>query len=81
MGDHHPGHLSRRDILIPGLSSDRWKILNAASLDDVKEWFKTYYGPSNAVLSIAGDVKPEEILGKGEEILWRYTSGSVVDKT
>jgi len=30
--------------------------LNAASLDDVKEWFKTYYGPSNAVLSIAGDI-------------------------
>lgn len=38
--------------------------LNAASLDDVKEWFKTYYGPSNAVLSIAGDVKPAEILEK-----------------
>jgi zinc protease len=38
--------------------------LSAASLDDVKEWFKTYYGPSNAVLSIAGDVKPEEILEK-----------------
>jgi zinc protease len=30
--------------------------LNAASLDDVKEWFKTYYGPSNAVLAIAGDI-------------------------
>jgi zinc protease len=30
--------------------------LNAASLDDVKEWFKTYYGPSNAVLVIAGDI-------------------------
>jgi zinc protease len=30
--------------------------LNAASLDDVHEWFKTYYGPSNAVLVIAGDV-------------------------
>jgi predicted Zn-dependent peptidase len=38
--------------------------LSAASLDDAKEWFKTYYGPSNAVLSIAGDVKPEEILAK-----------------
>ena len=24
--------------------------LNAASLKDVQEWFKTYYGPSNAVL-------------------------------
>lgn len=30
--------------------------LNAASLDDVKEWFKTYYGPNNAVLVIAGDI-------------------------
>jgi len=30
--------------------------LNAASLDDVKEWFRTYYGPSNAVLVIAGDI-------------------------
>jgi zinc protease len=33
--------------------------LNAASLDDVHEWFKTYYGPSNAVLTIAGDVDAE----------------------
>jgi zinc protease len=38
--------------------------LDAASLDDVKEWFKTYYGPSNAVLCIAGDVKPDEIFEK-----------------
>ncbi|HUO83635.1 MAG TPA: pitrilysin family protein, partial [Thermoanaerobaculia bacterium] len=34
--------------------------LDAASLDDVKEWFKSYYGPSNAVIVIAGDVKAEE---------------------
>jgi len=38
--------------------------LNAANLTDVKEWFKTYYGPNNAVLSIAGDIKPEEALEK-----------------
>jgi zinc protease len=30
--------------------------LNAASMSDVQEWFKTYYGPSNAVLSVAGDI-------------------------
>jgi zinc protease len=30
--------------------------LNAASLDDVQDWFKTYYGPNNAVLVIAGDI-------------------------
>ena len=38
--------------------------LNAASLDDVKEWFKTYYGPNNAVICIAGDIKAEEALEK-----------------
>jgi zinc protease len=30
--------------------------LDAASMNDVKEWFKTYYGPSNVVLVLAGDI-------------------------
>jgi zinc protease len=30
--------------------------LNAASLEDVKNWFRTYYGPSNATIVLAGDV-------------------------
>jgi len=30
--------------------------LNAASLDDVKGWFRTWYGPNNAVLVLAGDI-------------------------
>ncbi|MEO6723577.1 MAG: pitrilysin family protein [Ferruginibacter sp.] len=38
--------------------------LNAASLDDVKDWFKTYYGPNNAVICMAGDIKAEEALEK-----------------
>ncbi len=38
--------------------------LTAASLTDVTDWFKTYYGPSNAVLSVAGDVKPEDVLAR-----------------
>ena len=38
--------------------------LTAANLNDVKEWFKTYYAPSNAVISVAGDIKPEEVLEK-----------------
>ena len=38
--------------------------LNAASLDDVKEWFKTYYGPNNAVLVIAGDIDAQTVLQK-----------------
>lgn len=34
--------------------------LDAASLDDVREFFSTYYTPDNAVLSIVGDVSAAE---------------------
>ena len=30
--------------------------LDAASVEDVKEWFRTYYGAANAVLVLAGDI-------------------------
>ena len=30
--------------------------LNAANLDDVRWWFRTWYGPNNAVLVLAGDI-------------------------
>ncbi|MDC0891849.1 pitrilysin family protein, partial [Gammaproteobacteria bacterium] len=33
--------------------------LDAASLKDVQDWFKTYYGPNNAVLALAGDIDLE----------------------
>ena len=33
--------------------------LSAATLDDVKKWFKTYYGPNNAVIALAGDIDLE----------------------
>jgi zinc protease len=34
--------------------------LDSATLDDVREWFKTYYTPSNAVLALAGDITAAE---------------------
>ena len=40
--------------------------LNAASLDDVKEWFRKYYGAANATLVVAGDVNPDEVRQKVE---------------
>ncbi|HOU52815.1 MAG TPA: pitrilysin family protein [Myxococcota bacterium] len=33
--------------------------LDAASLDDVKDFFRTWYGPDNATLSIVGDFDPD----------------------
>ena len=35
------------------------KDLDAASLDDVKNWFKNYYGASNVTVALVGDITPE----------------------
>ena len=50
--------------------------LDAASLDDVKEWYRTYYGPDNCVLSLAGDITPERALRAGDEVLQRHPAGA-----
>jgi zinc protease len=36
--------------------------LNAASVDDVATFFKTYYAPNNAVLSVVGDVDTKKTM-------------------
>ncbi len=36
--------------------------LSAASLDDVQEFFATYYAPNNAVLTVAGDFAEDDAL-------------------
>ncbi|MGD0923195.1 MAG: pitrilysin family protein [Terriglobia bacterium] len=54
--------------------------LNAASLDDVREWFKTYYGPANAVLAVAGDVDPETAHQKVERYFGDIPSGPPITK-
>jgi predicted Zn-dependent peptidase len=35
--------------------------LDAASLEDVQQFFRTYYAPNNAVLSVVGDVEPDKV--------------------
>ncbi len=41
--------------------------LNAASVKDVADFFKTYYAPNNAVLTLVGDFKTSEVLPKIEK--------------
>ncbi|MFI5982666.1 M16 family metallopeptidase [Streptomyces sp. NPDC051555] len=36
--------------------------LDAASLEDARTFFRTYYAPNNAVLSVVGDIDPERTL-------------------
>lgn len=54
--------------------------LNAASLDDVKAWFKTWYGPSNATLVVAGDVKPEDVKARVEKFFGHIPPGPPVER-
>jgi zinc protease len=41
--------------------------LDAASMTDVTDWFKTNYGPNNVVLVLAGDITPEVARQKVEK--------------
>src|SRR5215813_621559 len=41
--------------------------LNAATVKDVAEFFKTYYAPDNAVLTLVGDFRTAEVLPKIEK--------------
>jgi zinc protease len=54
--------------------------LGAASLDDVKEWFRTYYGPANAVLVIAGDVNADDVRRRVERYFGDIPSGPPIVK-
>lgn len=54
--------------------------LSAASLDDVKEWFKTYYGPSNVVLVVAGDINTKEALEKVKKYFGDIPAGPPTSK-
>ena len=54
--------------------------LTAASLNDVKEWFKTFYGPSNAVLVVAGDVDPQTVRKKVETYFGEIPPGPPVSR-
>ena len=52
--------------------------ISAASLDDVKGWFKSYYGPNNAVLVVAGDIQTEDALAKVKKYFGGLPSGPPV---
>ncbi len=42
---------------------ENWKV------DDLKQFFKTYYAPNNAVLVIAGDVEPAQVFALADKYL------------
>ena len=49
--------------------------LDAATLDDVKDWFKEWYGAANAVIVVAGDVKADDVKARVEKYFGDIPSG------
>ena len=54
--------------------------LDGASLEDVQEWFKTYYGTANAVIVVAGDVDPLAVKARVEHYFGDIASGPPVPR-
>ncbi|MBV9267502.1 MAG: insulinase family protein [Acidobacteriaceae bacterium] len=52
--------------------------LDAATLDDVRDWFKSYYTPSNAVLVLAGDISPDAAREKAQQYFGHISPGKPV---
>lgn len=50
--------------------------LEALTLDDIKQYRQIYYAPNNAILVIAGDVNPEELLPKVRSMFGEARSGT-----
>jgi predicted Zn-dependent peptidase len=66
-----PGHPYHHTVI--GSMAD----LDAASLADVKQWFRDRYGPNNAVLAVAGDVKPDQVRELAEKYFGPIQAGPV----
>ncbi len=54
--------------------------LNAASLEDVKEWFRSSYGAANAVLVVAGDVDTNAVKAAVEKHFGDIPSGPPITR-
>jgi predicted Zn-dependent peptidase len=52
--------------------------LEAATLEDVAEFFRTYYVPNNAVLTLCGDVNPTKALQAVERYFGEIPAGDAI---
>ena len=89
-GDSRPGGLVQYELFgglfPPGHPYHHTTIgsmadLDAASLEDVKQWFRDRYGPNNAVLVLAGDVTAEQARPMVEKYFGNIPRGPVNNPT
>ncbi len=54
--------------------------LSAASVDDVKDFFRHYYAPNNASLVVAGDVRAPEVLALARQYFGEIPRGPAIER-
>ncbi|MEO5799175.1 MAG: pitrilysin family protein [Gemmatimonadales bacterium] len=54
--------------------------LSAASLEDVKDFFRKYYAPNNAVITVAGAVKHDSVLALVKHYFGQIPRGPAIDR-
>ncbi len=88
-GDNEPYSLSEEAIdkgCFPAGHPYSWTVigsmedLQAAKLEDVREWFKSYYGAANAVVVIAGDIDSKTAKEKVARYFGDIPSGPPVSR-
>lgn len=79
-------HLLMQPALFPPPHPYSWPTigsqehLDAASLEDVRAFFKRFYAPSNASLAIAGDVDPDETMRMVERYFGDIPPGPAINR-
>ena len=68
------GHPYRHDSI--GSVDD----LEAASLEDVQQWFRSWYGAANAVLVLAGDIEADQGFSLAERFFGHIPAGPPLQK-
>ncbi|MDH5765282.1 MAG: insulinase family protein [Gammaproteobacteria bacterium] len=51
--------------------------LNTMTLDDLSQWYKTWYAPNNATLVVAGDVKASTVFELAEKYFGDFESSKI----
>jgi len=68
---YHPYHWLPIGFMEDILS---WKI------EDIRDFYKRYYQPNNAILVVAGDIKPEEVFAEGEKYFGKIKNEHAIPK-
>lgn len=52
--------------------------VESVTLDDARQWFSTYYGPSNAILTLAGDIEFDDAAERVERYFGPIPAGEPI---